>query len=155
MDPQKEWEGCSKMALSRARVHFVQNGSSKRMGGLLQNDPLSSPGPREGHFGAPLTHFWPKRSYRVMCLLFFYFFRYLSAKTPSFGSLFGGRPQHAYFGATLTHFWPKQRYLSAKTPSFESLLGPGPIFICLGARARAIPSQSLQRALLGPLKAPI
>ncbi len=25
-------------------LHFVQNGSSKRMGGLLQNGPLSSPG---------------------------------------------------------------------------------------------------------------
>ncbi len=95
---------------SRYLLHFVQNGSSKRMGGLLQNGPLSSPGPREGHFGAPLTHFWPKRSYRVMFLVFVSIFRYLSAKTPSFGSRFGGHPQHAYFGAALTHFWPKQSY---------------------------------------------
>ena len=30
--------------------------------------------------------------------------------TPSFESLFGGRPQHACFGAPLTHFWPKRSY---------------------------------------------
>ncbi len=43
------------------------------MGGLLQNGPLSSPGPREGHFGATLTHFWPKWSYCVMCFCVFTF----------------------------------------------------------------------------------